>query len=200
VQAGLSDRRILCATHEAALGVYDAYGIEFCRTFSSRVDHPAPDVWRVRGVDGDRLTRFWLSVLWRFSVSTLPEAAMVRLGPYEDRFRDIIFSNGLCSIEPAIVMLRYRSHVMPPDNVCFVPYASAFPPFQHLKAYGIAVAGFHAFVKVDRQPLPLLSRALTINGKSEITGGYLDLEKTHQFRELRRIANNMSAKASAGRR
>jgi hypothetical protein len=195
VQAGLSDRRILCSAHEAALGVYDDYGIEFCRTFSSKVQHPAPNIWRVRDVDGDRLTRFWLAVLWRFGVSTLPEAAMVQLGPYEGRLRDILFSNAPCSIEPAVTMLRYRSHVMPPENICFTPYASHFPPLR-LKAHGMAVSGFHAFVKLDRQPLPHLSHMATVNGKSEVNGGYLQLEATQQFQRLRQIAKQMSLKAN----
>jgi len=58
----------------------------------------------------------------------------------------------------------------------------------------MAVAGLHAFVKLDRQPLPPLSHALTINGKHEISGGYLELEKTHQFQRLRQIAKNMGVK------
>jgi hypothetical protein len=194
VQAGLSDRGILCSAHEAALGIYDDYGIGFCRSFSSKVQHPAPNIWRMRDVDGDRLTRFWLAVLWRFAVSTLPEAAMVQLGPYEAYLHDILFSNAPCSIEPAITMLRYRSHVMPPENVCFPPYVSRFPPFR-LKAYGMAVSGFHAFVKLDRQSLPHLAYMATVNGKSEVTGGYLQLEATHQFQGLLQIAQNIGRKA-----
>jgi len=192
VQAGLSDRGILCATHDAALGVYDDYGIEFCRTFSSRVQHPAPNIWRVGNVDGDRLTRFWLAVLWRFSISTLSETALVRLGPYEDRLREILFANAPCSVEPAVTMLRYRSHIIPAENVCFPPYASAFPPFKNLKAYGMAVSGFHAFVKLDSQSVPQAWHSTTINGKHEINGGYLQLESTEQFRRLRQVARNMS--------
>jgi hypothetical protein len=200
VQAGLSDHGILCATHEAVLNPYDTYGIEFCRTFSSKFQHPEPNIWRVRGVDGDQLARFWLAVLWRFSVSALPEAAMVRLGPYENVLRDILFFNATCSPEPAIVMLRYRSRVIPPENVCFPPYASKFPPFRHLDAYGMAVAGLHAFVKLDPQPLAYSSHLITINGKDEANGGYLDLEKTEQFRRMRMIAKNMSLKPSPPRR
>lgn len=199
IQAGLFDRGILCSKHEAALGSYDDYGIEFCRTFSSKIQHPAPNIWRVRDVDGDRLTRFWLAVLWRFAVSTLPEAALVRLGPYEDQLRDILFFNKPCSTEPAVTMLRYRSHTMPAENVCFPPYASKFSPFRHLNAYGMAISGVQAFVKLDRQPLPASYHAITINGKYEVNGGYLDLEKTHQFQLLRQTARNMNLKAAPRR-
>jgi hypothetical protein len=195
VQAGLFDRKILCSEHEAALGIYDAYGIEFCRTFPARVQHVTPNTWRVRDVDGDLLSRFWLSVLWRFAVSTLPETALVQLGPYEDHLRDILFCHFPCTVEPAVMMLRYRSHVIPPENICFAPYKSKFPPFR-FAAYSMAISGFHAFIKLDRQPLPRSHVGLTINGKEEICGGYLELEKTKQFQTMRRMVNNMGIKPS----
>ena len=192
VQAGLFDPSILCAAHDGALGAYDDYGIAFCREFAARCSHPAPDIWQVRDVDADRLVRFWLAILWRFSLSHLPEAAKVTLGPYEDRLRDILFAVADCSVEPAIIMLRYRSAAIPPENICFTPYASAFPGQPNrICAYGIAVAGFHAFVKLDKQSLAPEARALSINGKTEITGGYLQFENTHQFRRMLQIARNM---------
>jgi hypothetical protein len=126
VQAGLFDPTILCADHDGRLGAYDDYGIAFCRDFAARCSHPAPDIWRVRDVDADRLVRFWVAILWRFSLSCLVEAAKIKLGPYEDRLRDILFAGADCSVEPAIIMLRYRSAAIPPENICFTPYASAF--------------------------------------------------------------------------
>jgi hypothetical protein len=62
------------------------------------------------------------------------------------------------------------------------------------RAYGIAVAGFHAFVKIDNRLLAPDARALTINGNTEITGGYLQLENTHQFRRTLQIVRNMGLK------
>src|SRR5215469_18157516 len=47
VQAGLFDRGILCSAHEAALGLYDDYGIDFCRNFKTSCHHLAPNIWQV---------------------------------------------------------------------------------------------------------------------------------------------------------
>jgi hypothetical protein len=195
VQAVLFDRGILCSMHEAALGLYDDYGIDFCRNFKTSCRHPASNIWQVSPVDGDKLVRFWLAILWRFSVSSLPEAALVKLGPFEDPVRDILFANAPCSEEPATYMVRYRSRVMPPENICFPPYMSAFPgPPLRLRAYGMAVGGFHAFVKIDAQQLPEPAHGATINGKRQAAGGYLEFERTHQFQHMRQIARNMSLK------
>jgi len=83
---------------------------------------------------------------------------------------------------------------MPPENICFPPYVSAFPGPPLRLAYGMAVGGFHSFVKVDRRQLPQLAHGITINGKSQVAGGYLDFERTHQFQQMRQIARNMSLK------
>jgi hypothetical protein len=197
VQAGLFDRNILCATHDGVLGAYDNYGIEFCRTFKSQCKHPAPNIWQISNVDPEKLVRFWLSILWRFSISNLPEAALVQLGPYENKIQEILFSQSFCAIEPAITMLRYRSRAIPAENICFTPYHSEFPGLNagmRRKAYGIAVSGFHAFIKVDAQPLPYPLRQVTINGKDVIHGGYLEFENTHQFKRMLMITNNMNRK------
>jgi hypothetical protein len=197
VQAGLFDRGILCQTHEAALGGYDNYGIEFCRTFHNRCSHPAPNIWCVRNVDGDQLARFWLAALWRFGVSNLPEAAEVKLGPFQDRLRDILFFGASCSLEPAISMFRYRSRVIQPDQICFAPYATRFPvpPSMHgpsrLRAWCLTLAGFYVFVKLDSRPLPQASHNITINSKTEIQGGYVDFESSDQLPQAIQIANNM---------
>ena len=197
VQAGLFDRGILCATHDGALGVYDDYGIEFCRTFKSQCKHPAPNIWQVCDVVPDKLVKFWLAILWRFSISSLPEAALIQLGPYENQIRDILFSQSSCAIEPAITMLRYQSRAIPAENICFTPYVSEFPGLNaglRRKAYGIAVSGFHAFIKIDAQPLPCPLHQVTINGKDIVHGGYLEFENTHQFKRMLTIANNMNLK------
>ncbi|MDR3514712.1 MAG: hypothetical protein P4M00_02770 [Azospirillaceae bacterium] len=151
----------------------------------------------MRGVDSDKLVKFWLAILWRFGISSLHEAEAIRLGPYEDRLRDILFSGVPCPDEPAVLMVRYRSKVMPPENICFPPYLSEFPGLSgglRRRTYGIAVAGFHAFVKIDARPLPYPVPEITVNRKDIIQGGYLEFENTHQFRRLVEIANNMSLK------
>jgi hypothetical protein len=157
-------------------------------------------MWEVYGVDTDKLVKFWLSILWRFSISRLPQAAQVQLGPYEDVLENILFHDTGCSFEPAITMLRYRSQTVPAENVCFLPYSTTFPCDQvRLEAYGVAVSGFHAFVKLDPRPLSWDLHQVTINRKCDIAGGYLELEQTQQFQQMRKMAHNMSLKPEARR-
>jgi len=180
VQSGLIDNAILCAKHDGILGDYDNYGIQFCRTFAKAATAPAPDIWHVAGIDGDKLARFWLANLWRFAISNLPEARGVTLGALEPAIRNILFNGTSCSAEPAVMLMRYKAHRIPAENICFPPYASAFFGSTY-NAYG--------------QPLAVPYQALTINGKTDITGGYLQFENTEQYRRLVQIAGNMARKA-----
>jgi hypothetical protein len=191
VQSGLVDKTILCATHDGILGEYDHYGIQFCRTFAAKATWPMPGIWEVAGIDGDKLTRFWLASLWRFGISNLPEALGVTLGAVEPVIRDILFNGASCSTEPAVMIVRYRARVIPAENICFPPYVSAFFGSTG-NAYGLAIGGFQAFVKVDGPRLAAPYPALTINGKTDITGGTIQFEGTEQYRRSVQIAGNIA--------
>ena len=58
VQSGLVDEGILCAKHDNILGVYDTYGIQFCRSFASMATPTRPGHWRVPNVGSDKLQVF----------------------------------------------------------------------------------------------------------------------------------------------
>lgn len=195
VQAGSSDTGILCAEHDGVLGAYDRYGTEFCRSFGTKSQHVIPDVWELYDVDTEALVKFWLAILWRCSISSLPQTANLMLGHYEDQLQAMLFGTAVCSLEPAITILRYRSRSIPPENVCFMPYPTAFPgsSIRH-EAYGVAVAGLHAFIKVDSAPLSPEFHQITINGKQDVVGAYLQLEQTEQFKWMMAMAHNMTPK------
>lgn len=89
--SGVYDQGILCDECEPRFGDLDEYGIrvllqDFDRLFSPVIDTVFPA--RVAGyestsVDQDRLLRFFVSVLWRASVSTQPFYSNVVLGDLE---------------------------------------------------------------------------------------------------------------------
>lgn len=195
VQSELVDKTILCAKHDGILGDYDSYGIQFCRTFAKTATAPLPDTWHVANIDGDKLARFWLASLWRYAISNRQEAQGVTLGSREPALRDILFKGASCSTEPAVMLLRYKARVIPAENICFPPYASTYP-LLGCAAYGMAVGGFQAFVKIDGPPLSAPMQALTINGKTDIMCGTIKYEDTEQYRRSVQIADNMALRPS----
>jgi hypothetical protein len=87
-----------------------------------------------------------------------------------------------------------------PEQLCFAPYQTKFPvpPSLHgpsrLRAWAMAVAGFQAVVKLDSQSLPCEAHNLTINGKSDIKGGYVEFEGSDQLPQAVHIPKNMHLK------
>jgi hypothetical protein len=194
-QSGLIDRNILCGVCDNHLGKCDRFGIEFCRTFGVQSQSPARDIFRIRPADTENVVKFFVSILWRYSISSLQEAKDVNLGSFEDTFKDILFAGASCASEPATTLWRYRSRVINEDKICLPPFKSPFVD-GHLEAYSISVGGFRAFVKVDPRPVPTALLPMIINGKSEITGGYLDFENTPEFTAMRAIVENMQQKSA----
>lgn len=197
VQSGLADHAILCASHDSEINAkYDSYGIEFCRSFPGRCEPVAPDIWRLHDVDTDKLARFWLSILWRFSISNIPEAKKVQLGPFEEKARRILFDEVRFATDFPVLIFRYRTARINERNICVTPFRSPFPwSGPRLRAWNVVVGGFRALIKVDSQRLPLELPSPLVNGRSEIIGGYLDWEETHEYQGMLRILGNMALRA-----
>jgi hypothetical protein len=137
--------------------------------------------------------KFFLSMLWRFSISTIPVAKKVTLGPYQNTLRDILFLGAPCCSEPAVTLLRYRSHKIPPENICYPPFKIHLTA-RRLTGYSICVGGFRAFVKIDARPVPSGLVPFVINGRQDIVGGFLDWETTDEYRSSIKMAGNMTLK------
>lgn len=194
-QSGLIDRNILCEKCDGHLGKYDQFGINFCRTFGAKSQLVAPEIFCIRPADTENVVKFFVSILWRYSISVLDEAKDVNLGPFEDKFKDILFAGASCATEPGTVLWRYKSRVIKEEEIFLPPFKSPFVDGT-LDAYSISIGGFRTFVKVDARPLPPALLPMIINGKSEITGGYLYFENTQEFKAMRAIAENMNQKSA----
>jgi len=119
MQSGLWDRDILCITHEGLLQEVDTYAVEFCRAFDEKAEPVvgAPG-FTVNNPRPDLLTRFAMSVVWRFAVSRRGRALGARLGPYEGRLRALVFDRHSSDAEPDIVVMR-REHQLDGRTIPF---------------------------------------------------------------------------------
>lgn len=108
LQSGLWDGGILCEFHERHLAESDDYAVEFCRTFANTAKpvEGAPG-YIVPNPRPEFLTRFVMSVFWRFTVSRHGKAVGAHLGPYEARLRTLVFEPSAGHSEPEIVVVRH---------------------------------------------------------------------------------------------
>lgn len=112
---GLYDQNILCDTCDGDLGTYDEYGATILLhsepKFIVKTDHGEGFIFD-RG-DPGKLKLFFLSVLWRFSVSTLPETQSIKLPiQFENVLQQMIRNGnpgGVDDFSVVITRLKYRN-------------------------------------------------------------------------------------------
>lgn len=89
-QSGIWDDTILCSTCDNILGKYDteAFNILLSDLSSHNILYSNED-WKLYLVDNNsydynKLRYFFISMLWRASISSTPEFKQINLGPYEE--------------------------------------------------------------------------------------------------------------------
>jgi hypothetical protein len=179
---GVFDSRILCAICDGHINNhYDQPAFDFFKQFRLRLGDVNMRRTRFtrRGVNCDMLCGFFLSVLWRASISTRPECSLT-LGPYEDEARDVLFGRKPLSSFAALEVMvqRYRSNTIPVDQLYTLP---ALAPFGELNAYGFSLAGYRVTAKIDPRPLPPSCKPYTLNRKNVLRGFFVDFEDTPEF-------------------
>ena len=102
-RVGYYDTSILCQACEDNFGKYDDAGqhvlIKREHEFEKILDDQELKAYRLDNVNGEKFKRFLVSVLWRASVSTLPQFSMVNLGPHEARAKAISWGDAFSSSE-----------------------------------------------------------------------------------------------------
>jgi hypothetical protein len=177
-QAGLSDKGILCGDCEEKLGPPDTYAVGFVREYpSNRRELDGRII--VPQVNVDLLVRFVLSVLWRCSVSSqMPE---FNVGPYETKFRDIVFYGHECSPEPATCVFQNVSPAAVP--MAFVQYPMRVPNRDGTRFWSFRIFELTFRVRPPRRTPPALT-GVPVNGKDPIEIGLIVWERSDEFRPV----------------
>jgi hypothetical protein len=154
---GVYDSTILCAACEARFGPWDDYA---ARVLINELDaelRPLSANGEILAFlrpsfDYEKLKLFFISVLWRAAVSSMPYFASVRLGPHEEMTRLAVLRADPGSPHHFSVVLARR--IASPAMEGFA--ASMISPFRE-KLDGINVVRMYfgrviAYLKVDQQP------------------------------------------------
>jgi hypothetical protein len=188
---GLYDPNILCESCDGYLNTrYDDPGFEFLKNFSSSpkkiIANGADAYFEVEGVDCDFICLFVLSILWRYAISTLPDASEIQLGPYQDRAREVLWGvTPLASFpEFQVVCQQYTKGPVNAEMMYSSPVKMRGPDFN---SYGFSILGSHFLAKVDRRPFPSIYAPFVMNGSQLLRGYFVDFHHTPQGRGAREM-------------
>ena len=153
-RVGYYDTTILCHECEKIFGPHDDFGqnvlIKRMNDYEDIFDGSELKAYRMYNVDGEKFKRFLLSVLWRASISTLPQYSMVSLGPHEEVAKQILWDGlfgsnerfafiGTKYIDDEVADITLNPHPLRNSGVNFI--SLYFP-------------GYSFWIKVDRRPMP----------------------------------------------
>ncbi len=178
-QLGEYDPGILCGDCDGKLGILDGYAIKICRDFS-KLAVKSGAFYEMPDVDGDLLGKFFLSIIWRASLSTRPNFAEIDLGPYNDVVRDMIFSDAPLASNVAlqVALERLESIHLDASKIVSIPRPSSLGG---RNGYGFMIGGFRVYVKVDKRPLPGNQTNGVLGGKGALRLFARRFEDTSEF-------------------
>jgi hypothetical protein len=188
---GLYDANILCEACDGLLNTrYDDPAFEFLKAFPSSpkkvFTNGVNSYFQMLNVDCDLLCGFVLSILWRYSISTLPDASGVSLGPFEDRAGEVLWGVTPLATLPEfqVVCQRYTIGTVNTEKMYSSPVDMKGPDFN---SYGFSMLGFHFLGKVDHRPFPPIYAPFVMNGSRSLRGYFVDFHDTPQGRGAREM-------------
>ena len=182
---GEYDKEILCKECEPKFGEWDSYGktvlVDLIKTATLIHESGELVAYRLSGVDIPKFRMFFISVLWRASVSMLEFSRLIKLGPFDAKARALIEARNPGGVNEFSVILSKW------DND-WVPLTSN--PYM-IKMDGVNTAvlemmDYKAYIKVDKRPVPNDMIQYALGAESDIC---IFSRRFADSRERRVIAN-----------
>ncbi|MEW6245232.1 MAG: hypothetical protein AB1555_00805 [Nitrospirota bacterium] len=151
VPVGVYDKSILCRPCDNMYSPWDKHAQEVLLRDSLHheaiYDGRAVVGWRIRTFEYPQMKLFFLSLLWRASVSKQDFYRRVATGPFEEELRTMIAAQD--PGEPtrfAVVLAKFDA---PGYTAMLDPHPDRYDGVNYVRFY---LAGFVAYIKVDRRP------------------------------------------------
>ncbi|MEC4890412.1 MAG: hypothetical protein RI101_10165 [Nitrospira sp.] len=153
MQVGTYDSTILCSECDGKMAPWDDYGQQILiRQFPEAIKLSLQGktvAWEMEKFDYRRLKLFFMSVLWRASVSKQTFYKRISIGPFEDRLRTMILNEDPGDTQEFVVVLARFEDVE--ITAMLDPHPEKFDGISFCRFY---LSGFVAYIKVDQRPTP----------------------------------------------
>lgn len=197
---GSYDKNILCEGCEKVFQKYDDYA---CKILLSNTGNNSEHILdsnekkvacKLKNVDCKKLKLFFLSVLWRASVSKRKEFKRVEIGPFENNLRDMIQKDNPGGNNDFLVIVRKFVDILG-KNFLMDPYIFKVDGINFYRFY--LGAGYEFHIKVDKRNIKESDALCTLALKSE-SPLYItfrdNLSSSKEFPILKDILNKSNQK------
>ncbi len=192
---GEYDPEILCKECETIFNSWDSYGKELLinkqSDFKTTEENGNILGYYTESFDYVKLKMFFISILWRASVSKRDLYAKVSLGPHEDILRDMIINTAPGTRDDYDIQLfRFAGVDYPIPILMPVEIRSSYG----LRYYRIYLGDYFFDIKIDNQKTPK-KHNLGIMGKSEkLWIPTINFRECQEYEIMRKVANAPSNK------
>jgi hypothetical protein len=186
---GIYDMGILCRECETIFSPWDDYAQKLL------LAKPIPENYRtqngqklayeIAGVDYAKLKLFFISVLWRASVSRQQFFSRVSVGTFEPQLKQMILESNPGDADTFAVTLAQFDH--PLGTAMLDPH-----PDKHfgISYYRFYMAGYIAYIKADARPAPDFMGLLKLRPDKPLTILLRDLEGSKDFQVMQDIVKS----------
>ena len=186
---GVFDCNILCQDCDAIMGPWDQHAQEVLLKpppQESLLFYRGQMVGaQIKEFKYEPLKLFFISLLWRASISTQPFFKLISLGPHEETLRQMIIQHDPGSPEDyAVTLGRFED---PEAQGMLNPHSELFEGINYCRFY---LTGVVAYIKVDHRPSVSPLRDFTIKENEPITVIIRSLHQSKDGKLMKEIAHN----------
>lgn len=193
VPIGVYDRTIVCRDCERIWEPWDNYVQQLLGEQLLNVQVRYDSNGRklasvVNQFDYKKLKLFFISIIWRASVSNIPFFSRVSLGPFEEVAKTMIYNTNPGSDEDFGVILSRFDH--PLGKPIADPYKTTLLDVNY---YRFFLASYIADIKVDEKSTPASLSSFTIAHNRPLVIISRNLEKSKDFEVMRKVIRDSYA-------
>jgi hypothetical protein len=185
---GIYDNTILCEKCDKYLGVWDAYAQKLLiQNFSEELavqKGKTKAAYKIDKYDYTQLKLFFLSILWRASISSQPFYSKVQIGPHENILKEMI-ADGEPG-EPFDYAVSLAKFSDPGVTVMLDPHKKRFDGINYCQFY---ITGFVLYIKVDKREPPGFLKDLCLKRDPPFWIILRDLHKSKDGKIIKEIAS-----------
>ncbi len=141
----------LCDEHEKQFNDWDTYACTLLRDSQPKVMNNG---WVFDEVDYTKIKLFFISMLWRAHIASNDFFEKIRLGPHENRLKNLITQENPSNPDDYAVVLWRSEEIL--ANAIIAPYRERYEGISFIRFY---LPKYMALIKVDQRPLsPLFQK------------------------------------------
>ena len=181
-----SYEKLLCEDCDQKIGVYDNYAQSILLGELEFYPEAMEKAYIIENYDYKKLKLFFISLLWRSSISKLEEFKLIDVGPFEPRLRELIIGEDLgLDDEFSVFITRFDSRN---EKIKFLAEKNIlFPAKQKMDGLNYSIFyltnGYKIYIKVDkRSSLEIYKKFILKKNKPLVILRIANFEKSQEFK------------------